>query len=77
MNDKKVGSIKLLKLNYRRGDQIIQTFYKIDFPQNFFFYWDFFIFVFFLYFNWDSLYARLNIQYKSWNSKKRSTKRIT
>ena len=29
MNDKKFGSIKLLKLKYRRGDQIIQTFCKI------------------------------------------------
>ena len=29
MNDKKFGSIKLLKLKYRSGDQIIQTFCKI------------------------------------------------
>ena len=35
MNDKEFGSRKLLKLKYRRVDQIIQTFCKIDFPQKF------------------------------------------
>ena len=30
MNDNEFGSIKLLKLKYRRGDQIIQSFCKID-----------------------------------------------
>ena len=29
MNDEEFGSIKLLKLKYRRGDQIIHTFCKI------------------------------------------------
>ena len=33
MNDKEFGSRKLLKLKYRRGDQIIQTFCKIGSPQ--------------------------------------------
>ena len=33
MNDDEFGSIKLLKLKYRRGDQIIQTFCKIGSPQ--------------------------------------------
>ena len=33
MNDKDFASIKLLKLKYRRGDQIIQTFCKIGSPQ--------------------------------------------
>ena len=33
MNDEEFGSKKLLKLKYRRGDQIIQTFCKIGFPQ--------------------------------------------
>ena len=33
MNDKELGSIKLLKLKYRMGDQIIQTFCKIGFPK--------------------------------------------
>ena len=33
MNDKKFGSIKLLKLKNRKGDQIIQTFRKIGSPQ--------------------------------------------
>ena len=33
MNDKEFGSKKLLKLKYRRGDQIIQTFCKIGSPQ--------------------------------------------
>ena len=30
INDDEFGSIKLLKLKYRRGDQIIQTFCKIS-----------------------------------------------
>ena len=33
MNDEEFGSKKLLKLKYRRGDQIIQTFGKIGSPQ--------------------------------------------
>ena len=33
MNDEEFGSRKLLKLKYRRGDQIIQTFCKIGSPQ--------------------------------------------
>ena len=33
MNDKKFGSIKILKLKYRKGDQIIQTFGKIGSTQ--------------------------------------------
>ena len=33
MNDEEFGSIKLLKLKYRRGDQIIQTFSKIGSTQ--------------------------------------------
>ena len=33
MNDEEFGSIELLRLNYRRGDQIIQTFCKISLPQ--------------------------------------------
>ena len=33
MNDDEFGSIKLLKLKYWRGDQIIQTFCKIVSPQ--------------------------------------------
>ena len=33
MNDDEFGSTKLLKLKYRRGDQIIQTFCKIGSPQ--------------------------------------------
>ena len=33
MNDEEFWSTKLLKLKYRRGDQIIQTFSKIGFPQ--------------------------------------------
>ena len=32
MNDEELGSIELLRLKYRRGDQIIQTFYKIGSP---------------------------------------------
>ena len=30
MDDDEFGSIELLKLKYRRGDQIIQTFCKIE-----------------------------------------------
>ena len=33
MNDKEFGSIKLLKLKYRKGDKLIQTFCKIGSPQ--------------------------------------------
>ena len=33
MNDNEFGSIKLLNLKYRRGDQIIKTFCKIFYPQ--------------------------------------------
>ena len=33
MNDEEFGSKKLLKLKYRRGDQIIQTFCKIGSPK--------------------------------------------
>ena len=33
MNDEEIGSRKLLKLKYRRGDQIIQTFCKIGSTQ--------------------------------------------
>ena len=33
MNDEEFGSRKLLKLKYRRGDQIIQTFCKIGSTQ--------------------------------------------
>ena len=33
MTDDEFGSIKLLKLKYRSGDQIIQTFCKIGSPQ--------------------------------------------
>ena len=33
MNDDGFGSIKLLKLKYRTGDQIFQTFCKIGSPQ--------------------------------------------
>ena len=32
MNDEEIVSIKLLKLTYRRGDQIVQTFWKIASP---------------------------------------------
>ena len=32
MNDEEFGSTKLSKLKYRRGDQIIQTFWKIVSP---------------------------------------------
>ena len=33
MNDGEFGSIELLRLKYRRGDQIIQTFCEIGSPQ--------------------------------------------
>ena len=33
MNDEEFGSRKLLKLKYRRTDQIIETFCKIGSPQ--------------------------------------------
>ena len=33
MNGKEFGSIELLRLKYRKGDQIIQTFCKIGSPQ--------------------------------------------
>ena len=33
MNDEEIGSFKLLKLKYRRGDQIIQPFCRIGSPQ--------------------------------------------
>ena len=33
MNNKELGSTKLLKLKYRKGDQIIETFCKIGSPQ--------------------------------------------
>ena len=33
MNEEEIVSIKLLKLKYRTGDQIIQTFWKIGSPQ--------------------------------------------
>ena len=33
MNDEEFGSIELLRLKYRKGDQIIQTFSKIGSPQ--------------------------------------------
>ena len=33
MNDEKSGSKKKLKLKYRIGDQIIETFCQIGFPQ--------------------------------------------
>ena len=32
---------------------------------------------FFFFFNWDSLHARLNSNYKAWSYKKRSTEKIT
>ena len=32
MNDEEVGSVGLLRLKYRRGEQIIQTFWKIGSP---------------------------------------------
>ena len=33
MNDEEFGSLKSLKLKYRRGDEIIQLFSRIGFPQ--------------------------------------------
>ena len=33
--------------------------------------------IFFFFFNWDSLHARLNSHDEAWSYKKRSTKRIT
>ena len=33
MNNKEIGYLELLKYKHRRGDQIIQTFYKIGSPQ--------------------------------------------
>ena len=33
MNNKELGSTKLLKLKYRKGDQIIETFCKIGSTQ--------------------------------------------
>ena len=33
MHDEEFGSIELLRLKYRRGDQIIQTFFKTGSPQ--------------------------------------------
>ena len=33
MNDEEFGSRKLLRLKYRRGDQIIQRFCKIGSPE--------------------------------------------
>ena len=33
MNDGEFGSIELLRLKYRRRDQIIQTFCEIESPQ--------------------------------------------
>ena len=33
MNNKEFGSLKLLKLKYRKGDQIIQSFWRIGSPQ--------------------------------------------
>ena len=33
MNNKELGSRKLLKLEYRKVEQIIQAFYKFGFPQ--------------------------------------------
>ena len=35
MNDEEFESLNPLKLKYSRGDQIIQTFYKIGSPQKF------------------------------------------
>ena len=35
MKDEEFRSIKVLKLKYRRGDQIIQTFCRIGSPQKF------------------------------------------
>ena len=33
MNDKEFGSLKLLKLKYRKGGHMIQQFWRIGFPQ--------------------------------------------
>ena len=33
LSEKEFGSLKLLKLKYSRGDQIIQTFFRIGYPQ--------------------------------------------
>ena len=33
MNDEEIGSINLLKLKYRKEDQIIHTFWKTGSPQ--------------------------------------------
>ena len=33
MTDEEFGSLKLLKLKYRRGDQIIQPFCRIGYPR--------------------------------------------
>ena len=33
MNDEEFGSFKFLKLKYRRGEQIIQLFCRIGFPE--------------------------------------------
>ena len=35
MNEEDFGFVKVLKLKYRRGDQIMQTFRKIPPPKNF------------------------------------------
>ena len=35
MNDEEFGSLNLLKLKYRRGDQVIETVYKIPSPHIF------------------------------------------
>ena len=35
MNDEEFSSIKLLRFKYRRGDQIIQTYWKLVHPQKF------------------------------------------
>ena len=35
MNDQEFGSFKFLKLKYRRGDQIIQPFCRIGYPQEY------------------------------------------
>ena len=35
LNDKEFGYFKFLKLKYRRGDQIIQPYYRIGFPEEF------------------------------------------
>ena len=37
----------------------------------------FFFIYFLLFFNWDSLHARLKSHYEAWSYKKRSTKKIT